>query len=65
MTGNGDRQRIRSDVYKRQRNGEKVSETFDIKYEILNAPAGNHAHVYPVSYTHLDVYKRQALSICP
>ena len=28
------------------RNGEKVSETFDIKYEILNAPAGNHAHVY-------------------
>lgn len=28
------------------RNGETVSETFDIKYEILNAPAGNHAHVY-------------------
>ncbi len=28
------------------RNGETVSETFDIKYEILNAPDGNHAHVY-------------------
>ena len=27
-------------------NGETVSDTFDIKYEILNAPAGNHAHVY-------------------
>ncbi|MEK6803666.1 MAG: hypothetical protein AABZ34_13535 [Nitrospirota bacterium] len=27
-------------------NGETVAETFDIKYEILNAPAGNHAHVY-------------------
>lgn len=27
-------------------NGETVTETFDIKYEILNAPAGNHAHVY-------------------
>lgn len=28
------------------RNGETVAGTFDIKYEILNAPAGNHAHVY-------------------
>ncbi|MBS0169506.1 MAG: hypothetical protein JSR62_04065 [Nitrospira sp.] len=28
------------------RNGDTVTETFDIKYEILNAPAGNHAHVY-------------------
>ena len=28
------------------RDGEEVSETVDIKYEILNAPAGNHAHVY-------------------
>ena len=28
------------------RNGEAVPETFEIKYEILNAPAGNHAHVY-------------------
>ena len=28
------------------RNGETVSDTFDIKYESLNAPAGNHAHVY-------------------
>jgi hypothetical protein len=28
------------------RDGESVSETFEIKYEILNAPAGNHAHVY-------------------
>lgn len=27
-------------------NGDTVTETFDIKYEILNAPAGNHAHVY-------------------
>ena len=27
-------------------NGETVTETFEIKYEILNAPAGNHAHVY-------------------
>lgn len=26
--------------------GETVADTFDIKYEILNAPAGNHAHVY-------------------
>ncbi len=28
------------------RNGDSVPETFEIKYEILNAPAGNHAHVY-------------------
>lgn len=28
------------------RNGDTVPETFDIKYEILNAPTGNHAHVY-------------------
>lgn len=28
------------------RNGDTVPETFEIKYEILNAPAGNHAHVY-------------------
>ncbi len=27
-------------------NGQTVAETFDITYEILNAPAGNHAHVY-------------------
>ncbi len=27
-------------------NGETVAETFEIKYELLNAPAGNHAHVY-------------------
>ena len=27
-------------------NGETVTETFDIKYEILNAPTGNHAHIY-------------------
>ena len=27
-------------------NGETVAETFDIAYEILNAPKGNHAHVY-------------------
>ncbi|WHZ24653.1 MAG: hypothetical protein OJF47_003765 [Nitrospira sp.] len=28
------------------RDGETVTETFDITYEILNAPEGNHAHVY-------------------
>ena len=28
------------------RNGDSVPETFDIKYEIVNAPEGNHAHVY-------------------
>ncbi|HMU30248.1 MAG TPA: hypothetical protein PLY42_14115 [Nitrospira sp.] len=28
------------------RNGDSVPETFEIKYEILNAPEGNHAHVY-------------------
>lgn len=28
------------------RDGETVADTFDIKYEILNAPEGNHAHVY-------------------
>ncbi len=28
------------------RNGDTVAETFEITYEILNAPAGNHAHVY-------------------
>ncbi len=28
------------------RNGETVAETFEIKYEILNAAEGNHAHVY-------------------
>ncbi len=27
-------------------NGETVTHTFDISYEILNAPKGNHAHVY-------------------
>lgn len=27
-------------------NGETVTDTFDISYEILNAPKGNHAHVY-------------------
>lgn len=27
-------------------NGETVADTFDISYEILNAPKGNHAHVY-------------------
>lgn len=26
--------------------GETVAETFDLKYEITNAPEGNHAHVY-------------------
>lgn len=28
------------------RNGETVPGTFDIKYELRNVPAGNHAHVY-------------------
>lgn len=28
------------------RNGETVTDTFDIKYEISHAPEGNHAHVY-------------------
>lgn len=28
------------------RDGDQVAETFDITYEITNAPAGNHAHVY-------------------
>ena len=28
------------------RNGDSVPKTFEIKYEILNAPEGNHAHVY-------------------
>ena len=28
------------------RNGDSVPETFEIKYEILNASEGNHAHVY-------------------
>lgn len=28
------------------RNGDSVPETFEIKYEILNATEGNHAHVY-------------------
>ncbi|ODT43838.1 MAG: hypothetical protein ABS70_07000 [Nitrospira sp. SCN 59-13] len=28
------------------RNGDSVPDTFQIKYEILNAPEGNHAHVY-------------------
>ena len=28
------------------RNGDTVPETFEIPYEILNAPGGNHAHVY-------------------
>ncbi len=28
------------------RDGESVPETFEIKYEILHAPDGNHAHVY-------------------
>ena len=27
-------------------NGDTVADTFDISYEILNAPKGNHAHVY-------------------
>ena len=27
-------------------NGETVTNTFDITYEILNAPKDNHAHVY-------------------
>ncbi|MBI4000932.1 MAG: hypothetical protein HY348_04020 [Nitrospira defluvii] len=27
-------------------NGETVTNTFDTTYEILNAPTGNHAHVY-------------------
>ncbi len=27
-------------------NGETVAETFDITYEILNAPKGNQAHIY-------------------
>lgn len=28
------------------RNGDTVVDTFDITYEITNAPQGNHAHVY-------------------
>ncbi len=27
-------------------NGDTVTDTFDLKYEILNALSGNHAHVY-------------------
>jgi hypothetical protein len=28
------------------RTGDKVATTFDLSYEIVNAPHGNHAHVY-------------------
>ena len=28
------------------RAGDKVPTTFDLRYEIVNAPHGNHAHVY-------------------
>ena len=28
------------------RTGDKVAATFDLSYEIVNAPHGNHAHVY-------------------
>ena len=44
------------------RNGEKVSETFDIKYEILNAPAGNHAQQPADIVTRRTQHRRQPVA---
>ena len=39
--------------------GLEAPKTFDDLYEILKAYKADYPDSYPVSYTHLDVYKRQ------
>ena len=46
------------DVYKRQERKERM-DTSSLMEQILSSDNLNRA--YPVSYTHLDVYKRQRL----